>query len=107
MTHKGTEFLIVALSKPSIKTSRAVAEKASSRVCLGMVRVDGKDVPCESESKQRGLCMKCYSRWYREMARMTPEKRIEFEAKMIRLGRLLGDQQIRDFRDDYFKRMAR
>jgi hypothetical protein len=102
------EFLIMALSKPNFRVKKRVEAKATAGDCLG-VEFDeqGKERNCSCKAKKRGLCIRCYTKFYNRSIRMSPEKAVAYESKLLRLGRLLKRQETRKYkRQDVYDREA-
>ena len=103
------EFLIMALSKPNFKVKKRVDAKATAGDCLG-VEFDekGKERNCSCKAKKRGLCVRCYTKFYQQSLRMSADKALAYEAKLIRIGRLLRRQECRKYlRSDVYSRTAK
>lgn len=103
------EFLIMALSKPNFKIKKRVVAKATAGDCLGVeFDENGKERNCSCKAKKRGLCIRCYTKFYQQSLRMSPDKSLTYEAKLIRMGRLLRRQESRKYRrSDVFSRTAK
>lgn len=71
------------------KIKKQIAEKVQSNKCLC----------CDKPMLKRGLCYQCYYAWRRERNRLTSKaKQVEFDALLIRKGRLLDQQAVRDYK---------
>lgn len=74
---------------------------------------EGQCIGCKADPKphkKRGLCDKCHSRFLRAKNSLgTKQKRAEFEAKLIKAGQLLDEDEIRQFtnQDPYADLAAR
>lgn len=81
------------------KTKKRVADRVSRGVCLA----------CDAgHAYQRGVCAKCYTRWYRERQRMTARQAAIFDLRLVRKGLLLAANAVRSYRSsNVFRRVAK
>ena len=81
---------IVVMAAEAIgKFKKKVQERVSSGKCLC----------CEKPALKRGLCYQCYYKW--RTVRVTlgsASKQASFDAKLIRIGKLLHPQAVRDIK---------
>lgn len=76
---------------PTPKAKKHIQEKVSAGKCLC----------CDKPLLKRGLCYQCYYKWRRVRSELqTKTKQAEFDAKLIRIGRLLGTQDVRNYKED-------
>lgn len=85
MFRSSKDRAIVILSAELKRTRRlAVDERVKAGKCL----------LCETEPWKRGLCIRCYARFRRELNKLEdPVHRAEFEAEHIREGNILASAQ--------------
>lgn len=81
--------IIVMSAIPTPKAKRHIEERVRKDQCLC----------CEKKSLKRGLCYLCYYQW-RSMRNGLPNatKRAAYDAKLIRTGRLLKSQAVREIK---------
>lgn len=84
------EEIIVMAASPSPKAQKHIAERVSKKQCLC----------CDKPLLKRGLCYQCYYKWRTaRQALSSMTKRAAYDAKLIRIGKLLAAQDIRQFKD--------
>lgn len=82
--------IVVMSATPTPKASRHVAERVTKGQC----------VCCERPQLKRGLCHKCYYAWMVNRRKLdSAAKRASYDAKLIRMGKLLAPQAVRAIRD--------
>jgi hypothetical protein len=82
--------IVVMSATPTPKAARHVAERVSKGQCLC----------CDEPAIKRGLGQSCYYAWMANRRKLnTPTKRAAYDAKLIRIGRLLAPQAVRSIRD--------
>lgn len=76
---------------PAPKAKKHIQERVNAGKCLC----------CNNDSLKRGLCHQCYYKWRRVRALIgTKTKQVEYDAKLIRMGRLLAAQDVRNYKSD-------
>lgn len=84
------EEIIVMSAIPSSKASKHIAERVSKKQCLC----------CDKPLLKRGLCHQCYYKWMTNRRKLpSAVKRASYDAKLIRCGKLLAAQAVREVRD--------
>lgn len=78
--------VVVEIQKAAPKIQKRVNEAVQVGTCL----------ECRERSmEKRGLCSRCYQRWYLVRVRLAPSRQASFDARLIRLGKLLPQQGAR------------
>ncbi len=81
--------IFIMLAKPSSKARKHI------ETCVA----DGKCLCCERKALKRGLCYKCYYLWNQNRQRLgSAAKKAEYDSKLIRLGKLLPAQAVRNYK---------
>lgn len=93
------ELLAMATVGPSTQIKAVIQERVAARKCLC----------CDRPLLKRGLCYQCYYAWRNtKLALPTKSKQLEFDAKLIRDGKLLPAQGVRQYtRDSVFNDVAK
>ncbi len=82
--------VIVIDARPSSKAARHIADCVAKNECI---------CGCGRPILKRGLAANCYYAWRRARARLrTTKDQAAFDARLIRIGRLLAEQCIRSLR---------
>jgi hypothetical protein len=90
--------IIVMAAQPTPKAKRHIQDRVEKEQCLC----------CEKKSLKRGLCYQCYYKW-RTTRNSLPSatKRAAFDSKLIRTGKLLRAQAVREYKtEDVFSKAA-
>lgn len=101
-----TESLIMVLEcKAAQKVKMKIADRIRLGVCIGQ-RPDGSE--CDGKSRCRGLCTKCERRWRITRLKMTAQKALAYDSRLIRSGRLLKPLEVVGYFDkSAFTRLAK
>lgn len=93
------ELLAMATVGPSGKVKAVIKERVTAGKCLC----------CDRPLLKRGLCYQCYYAWRNSKnALPTKAKQLEFDAKLIRDGKLLPAQGVRQYtRNSVFNDVAK
>jgi hypothetical protein len=82
--------IVVMQANPTPKARKHIQVKVDKKQCLC----------CEKPSLKRGLCYQCYYDWSKTRKSLgSATKRAAFDAKLIRAGKLLKEQAIREFKN--------
>ncbi len=78
-------------AKRTAKATVHVQSRLSDHQCIACTGLPEKAV-------RRGLCSKCYQRWRHKRQSLGSAKlRLEFDVALIKQGKLLPTQEVRDF----------
>lgn len=70
--------------------------------------LSGRCLQCGNKAVKRGVCNRCYMRWWYMTRGMTNDQRQKFDDELTRTGSMLRGQEIREMRrDDAFSQIAR
>ncbi len=103
------EFLKMMLAKKlTRKALERVKEHIRQNKCIGVLEDEqGNEIDCQEPVHHRGLCKKCYSRWYNARRNMTEAEQVQYDTGLINDGRLLGQNGKREYeRKDAYRRYA-
>jgi hypothetical protein len=81
---------IVVMAAEAIgKAKKRVEDRVSAGKCLC----------CENQALKRGLCHQCYYKWRTVRSSLgSAAKQAAFDSKLIRMGKLLHPQAVRDIK---------
>lgn len=83
--------IVTVDAKPTAKALDHIRARLAKGECIGCKANPGK-------AKRRGLCDPCYEAWRSARIRLaTPRLQAAFDARLIRMGRLLMAQGVRVF----------
>lgn len=78
----------------TITAKRSLVDRVHDRVKQGLCLV------CEEHGARRGLCTRHYQMWQRKQRSLPRNARAAFEVRLIRAGKLLGVNQVREIKAD-------
>lgn len=82
--------IIVMQAEPTAKAKRHIQARVDAGLCLC----------CDRQSLKRGLCSRCYHAWTRARSMLANAvQRATFDSTLIRDGKLLKEQAVRDFKN--------
>lgn len=72
---------------------------AKARKHITACVAEGRCLCCQNKALKRGLCHKCYYLWGQNRQKLgTASKRAEYDAKLVRVGKLLLPQAVREYK---------
>lgn len=84
------EEIVVMSALPTPKARKHILQRVAVSQCLC----------CPNPMLKRGLCYQCYYKWrIRRMGLPGATKKAAYDSKLIRCGRLLSQQSIREFKN--------
>jgi len=81
--------IVVMDAKPTSKALKHIEQCVAANVCL---------CGCGQPATRRGLAQRCYYAWWSNKAKLDAVAAAEYDARLIRTGRLLAAGRVRQHR---------